>query len=385
MRFAILLGLLVPIVPSAAADDVLVSDAEALQRAVAGAKPGATIRVAPGTYRGGLHFRGLQGEPGRPIVLKGADPENPPVISGGGTGLQLSDVEHIEVSDFIAEKASDNGINIDDGGSYETPSHHVVLKRLIIREIGPAGNHDGIKLSGVDDFRVEGCTIERWGDGGSGIDMVGCHRGEIVGCTFRNGDERGANGVQAKGGSGDVAIRRCRFEHAGSRAVNIGGSTGLPFFRPRPEGHEARAITVEGCTFLGSHASIAFVGADESIVRRNTFYRPVRYVVRILQETREPGFAPCRNGVFEENLIAFRSGEMTTPINIGDGTAPETFRLRGNAWFCLDNPARSRPRLPIPEADGVYGRDPQFANAEEGDLRLRTGSPASHVGAQQDP
>ena len=111
---------------------------------------------------------------------------------------------------------------------------------MVVRDIGPTGNRDGIKLSGVDDFRVEGCTVERWGSGGSGIDMVGCHRGEIVGCTFRHGDTTGDSGVQAKGGSRDVVIRRCRFEHAGQRAVNLGGSTGLAFFRPKPEGYEAR-------------------------------------------------------------------------------------------------------------------------------------------------
>ena len=170
--------------------------------------------------------------------------------------------------------ATGNGINIDDGGSPDTPAHHVVLRGLVVRDIGPTGNRDGIKLSGVDDFRVEGCTVERWGDRGSGIDMVGCHRGEVVGCTFRHGDRQGDNGVQAKGGSGEIMIRRCRFEHAGQRAVNLGGSTGLAYFRPRPQGYEAKDITVEDCTFVGSMAPVAFVGVDGAAVRHNTIYRP---------------------------------------------------------------------------------------------------------------
>ena len=32
-------------------------------------------------------------------------------------------------------------------------------------------------------------------------------------------------GVQAKGGSRDVTIRRCRFDEVGDRGVNIGGNT----------------------------------------------------------------------------------------------------------------------------------------------------------------
>ena len=117
--------------------------------------------------------------------------------------------------------------------------------------------------------------------------MVGCHRGEIVACTFRHGDTVGDHGVQAKGGSSDVVIRRCRFEHAGQRAVNLGGSTGLAFFRPKPEGYEAKNITVEDCTFDGSMAPIAFVGVDGAIVRHNTIYRPRRWGFRILQETQK--------------------------------------------------------------------------------------------------
>ena len=296
--------------------------------------------------------------------------------------MQLSDVAHVELIDLVVEGATGNGINIDDGGTFDTPSHHVVLRGLVVRDVGPTGNRDGIKLSGVDDFRVEGCTLERWGAGGSGIDMVGCHRGEITGCTFRHGDSTGDSGVQAKGGSSEVAIRRCRFEHSGQRAVNLGGSTGMAFFRPRPQGYEAKDITVEDCTFIGSMTPVAFVGVDGATVRHNTIYRPRRWGFRILQETRQPGFVPSRNGQFTDNLIAFRSDEMTVPVNIGPGTAPETFTLARNAWYCLDAPERSRPNLPIAEADGVYGADPGFRDAEGGDLRPRPDGPASRAGAR---
>ena len=233
-----------------------------MREALAQARPGETIRIAPGDYRGGVTGQGLRGEPGKPIILKASDPKRPPVFKGGTTGLHLSRVSHLELHDLIVIGATGNGINIDDGGTLDRPSHHILLRNLVIRDIGPTGNRDGIKLSGVDDFRVEGCTVERWGSGGSGIDMVGCHRGEIVGCTFRHGDTTGDSGVQAKGGSREIVIRRCRFEHAGQRAVNLGGSTGLAFFRPKPEGYEAKDITVEDCTFNGSMTPVAFVGVD---------------------------------------------------------------------------------------------------------------------------
>lgn len=95
----------------------------------------------------------------------------PAVFTGG---VQFSDVAHFELVDLCIEGAPDNGLNIDDAGSFETPSHHVTLLRVAVRDCGGRANHDGIKLSGVRDFRLEGCTVERWGRGGSAVGMVGC-------------------------------------------------------------------------------------------------------------------------------------------------------------------------------------------------------------------
>lgn len=381
---AVLLG-----VHGAAAEAITVRDADGLRRAVAQAKPGARILLAPGEYPGGFMFTNLRGKPGNPIVIAAADPKNPPVIRGGGEGMHLSGPAYVELHNLTFTGATGNGLNVDDGGSYDTPAHHILLRGLRVSDVGPRGNHDGLKLSGVDDFRVENVTLERIG--GQGVDMVGCHRGVIEGCTFRAFPEDAA-GVQAKGGSAGIVIRRCRFENAGARAVNAGGSTGLEFFRPplRTEGDgphaEARDIRVEGCTFIGSDAPIAFVGVDGAVVRFNTIYRPRRWAIRILQETRAPGFVPSRNGVFTDNLIAFRSDEWSEGgVNVGSGTAPQTFAFARNFWFCLDNPARSRPHLPTAETNGVYGKDPGFRDAERADLRPRPGSPAAGTGASALP
>jgi hypothetical protein len=75
---------------------------------------------------------------------------------------------------------------------------------------------------------------------------------------------------------------------------------------------------------------------------------------------------------------------MVVPVNVGMGTAPETFVLARNAWYCMDEPARSRLRLPLPEDGGVYGQDPLFRDAERGDLRLRPGSPVKQSGVRAD-
>jgi len=207
---------------------------------------------------------------------------------------------------------------------------------------------------------------------------------------FRHTDTIGSTGVQAKGGTSQLAVRRNRFENAGGRAVNIGGSTGRQFFRPplKPgEAHfEAKDIRVEGNTFIGGGAPVAFVGVDGASVRCNTIYHPKRWAVRILQENRAPDFVPSRNGEFSDNLVAFDSRDWAEGgVNIGSGTAPRTFRFARNWWYCLDEPARSRPKLPVEEAAGVYGKAPMFRDAAHGDVRLQPGETASQVGAEALP
>jgi hypothetical protein len=369
---SVLLLLLMTSSVSVRAGDATVTNRSQLTTVLSRAQPGDTILIAPGAYRGGLSFDNLQGTADRPIVIAAADPDNPPIFEGGGSGMHLSNPAHLELRNLVFSGAEGNGLNIDDGGAADSPAHHVSLIGLVIRDVGPRGNRDGIKLSGVDDFQVLECTIERWGDGGSGIDMVGCHDGEVIACRFLHEQADQANGVQTKGGSRDILIKLCRFDHAGGRALNIGGSTGLAYFRPRPQGYEAKDITVEDCAIIGS--SVAFVGVDGAVVRHNTIYRPERWAIRILQEMTGPAFVPCRNGRFENNIIAFHNDDLRTLINIGGGTAPESFSFTGNAWYCIDRPAATRGlvQLPVVETDGVYGVNPEFADAEAGDLRVNS-------------
>jgi hypothetical protein len=118
-------------------------------------------------------------------------------------------------------------------------------------------------------------------------------------------------------------------------------------------------------------------------VRFNTIYRPGRWALRILQENTAPGFVPSRHGQFTDNLVAFDSKQWASGgVNVGPNTAPKTFTFARNFWFCLDDPSRSRPTLPVTESGGTYGEDPKFRDADRGDLRLQPSSPARSTGAE---
>jgi hypothetical protein len=163
--------------------------------------------------------------------------------------------------------------------------------------------------------------------------------------------------------------------------VNLGGSTGLAYFRPRNVQYEAKDLVVEGCRFIGGDAAVCFVGVDGAVARYNTIYAPRRWAVRILQENQADSFASCRNGRFENNVIVYDGQTIRAAVNVGGATQPETFTFTGNVWYARDNPARSKPTLPVPERDGVYGIDPGLKAPEHDDLTATATGPTAGAGA----
>jgi hypothetical protein len=139
--------------------------------------------------------------------------------------------------------------------------------------------------------------------------------------------------------------------------VNVGGSTGLDFFRPPTAAYEGKDLTVQDCIIEGSSCAAAFVGVDGALFTRNTILYREKWIFRILQETTSERFSPCRNVRITDNKILFRRAQVQIEINIGANTAPETFSFANNHWFAEDRPDRSKPRLPAEERGGVYGVD----------------------------
>lgn len=319
---------------------------------------------------------GRSGTKDAPIRITAADPKLWPIFSRAGTAIHLSDCRHVELRQLNIRNCTDNGINIDDGGKKDGRTTNITIKEITVEETGPAGNHDALKLSGVDHFTVDACLFHQWG--GSAIDMVGCHDGQVFQCSLIGGDSKKftlASGIQVKGGSARILISHCVFNRAGQRAVNIGGSTGLEFFRPNVTPYEAKDVTVSDSLFIGSLAPIAWVNSEGGTVEHNLIVDPGKWVARILQETRADGFHACRNGGFKNNVIVFNSKKVSTFVNVGDATAPETFQFRGNAWFQNDLPEGEKmrtPGLPVLETDGVYGIDPEVYVPKSQECKVRS-------------
>lgn len=351
IRFTILASLILSVFSNLYAKDITVHNSSELLNVLRKSKDVDSILLVPGKYRGGIYIHNISGQANAPITIRGTDPNNPPIFSGGGSqAIHMADCSHITLAHIKVQGYSSNGINIDDGGSFDTPAHHIVLEDITILNTGPTGNRDALKMSGVDEFVVRNCRFECWG--GSGIDMVGCHSGKITGCTFvgKKGYSQ-SNGVQLKGGTTKVVVEACLFKNAGHRSINLGGSTGLQFFRPKVGDYEATDITIAGNRFIGSMAPIAWVTAKGGHVHHNTIIFPEKWILRILQETKNTKFKPCHDGIFENNLVIYDS-RINVFVNVGPRTAPKTFTFRNNAWHQVDG--SKKPVLPAPEQNGIY-------------------------------
>lgn len=344
------------------AANIPVANSGQFSAALSSAQPGDTIVVAPGLYSGG-HFRaGLTG-----VTIRGADPQDRPIFRGGSSALQLSDAVDVTLESLIFEHQTGNGLNIDDGGSFETPSTNITLRNLTIRDMDATGNNDGIKLSGVTHFLIDRVEVINWAAGGSAIDPVGSHYGLIQNSLFLH--ETGANsGIRPKGGSKGITIRANRFELGGgngSRAIQAGGSTGEDFFRfiDGDSGYEAAEIVAEGNVIVGSHAPFAYVNIDGGLFHHNYAHLPQNWVIRILNENRGNQIVDTQHGQFRDNVIVF-DGAMRTAVNVGPETLPETFVFSGNHWFNQAVPNDSTPSLPAQETGGTYGVAPGHVSLE---------------------
>jgi hypothetical protein len=355
-----------------------------IRRGVQDAVPGSAVRIHPGTYAGGTFIESLRGTPTAPIWIGGVAGAARPLIDGGGEGLHLSRVSYLIVHDIEVAGSANNGVNADDGGDVDDTgaTRNVVFRDLFIHDVGGSGNQDCLKLSGINRYWVLDSRFERCGGGGSGsgVDHVGAHDGLLAGNTFR---EMSGNAVQVKGGSENVEIRGNHIVDGGARALNMGGSTGDPYFRPPlstgSPNFEARDIRAVANIIEGATAAIAFVGCVDCLAANNTIVDPGNWIFRILQETTTHDgyeFLAASDGHVVNNLVYFERAALSTDVNVGPNTDSESFRFENNLWYAWDDPEQSAPALPGTEVGSIVGEDPGFTS----DYRIDASSPAVGAG-----
>lgn len=349
---------------------------QTLQDAAKIATFGDTILMRKGIYTTSNYIANLKGTADKWITIT-ALPNEEVLFKGQSTAIQLSEPAYLRISNLSFEGQTANGVNIDDGGSYETPAHNIIIENCHWLSMNATGNNDMLKMSGVDNFLIRNCSFSNGSAGGSGIDLVGCHQGIIENCKFQN---QGSNSIQNKGGTSQITIQKNLFINGGLRTLNIGGSTGLEFFRPLGVNYEAKEIFVYSNIFIGSQAPIAFVGAINCEVVNNTIYKPSKWAVRILQENASSNFEKCANNVFINNIVYIDNAAANPTINIGSNTKPETFTFSNNLWFNQDNLNWIGPNLPTQELNGMKNIDPKITLDPVKGLIIDKSSPVNGKG-----
>lgn len=338
------------------------------------ALPGDSIIIKSGTYFGEEVINNLEGNEKEWITIM-AEEKGKVFFMKGSDAFHFSDPAYLNIYGLVFGKQTGNGVNIDDGGSFDTPAHHIVFSDCEWTSMDATGNNDELKLSGVIDFTIVNCIFRNGSRGGSFIDMVGCHKGTIERNYFNNG---GSNSIQAKGGSDEIVIKGNKFENGGERGINIGGSTGMQFFRPLGISYEASKIRVWSNVFYGGIVPVAFVGSIDCEVVNNTIIKPEKWVVRILQENRNPGLILCSKSVFRNNIIIFQGGGRYA-VNIGPNTDASSFKFSNNLWFNPDDLSWAGPETPVKETGSILNDDPLFSDDQ---YRLKSSSPAIGKGYQ---
>ncbi|TWT90740.1 hypothetical protein Mal64_11370 [Pseudobythopirellula maris] len=350
--------------PAGAHEWVVGTDGE-INAALRDAEPGDTISVRPGLYEGGLYRVGLTGV----TIRRCPDSTGEAVFRGKQNGLHLVDAVDVMIEGLTFERQTVNGVNIDDGGSFVTPSRNVTIRDVTVRDIDPDGNHDGIKLSGVVGFLVDRVRVFDWGERGSAIDPVGVHQGIIQNSHFRRASTvDNGSGVRPKGGSTDIVIRGNLFEHApgAGRPVQAGGSVGAAArFLAGESGYAARDVAAYGNRIVGGSSAMSWVNTNGGVFHHNDIRQPAEWALRILNENPGDEIVDTQNGVFISNAVE-HSSTWKKALNAGAETMPETFQFTGNRWLNVDapTPGGSMPDLPTPEEDGLYGVAAPFAADE---------------------
>jgi len=383
MRNLLILFVFLLIIFNSSAQTITIGDTgdyPTLSAAANAIVPGDTLLFQSQIFDDGAQFLyNVNGTAAQPIVLK-SQVLHGAIFQGGSESIHLVACSNIIIDGLIIEQQTSNGMNIDDGGSYYTPATNITVRNCIFRNMNASGNNDMLKMSGIDSFLIENCQFMNGSTGtGSGVDFVGCHYGTIQDCYF---DSPGTSGVQNKGGTQHILIQRNTFKNISQRALNLGGSTGLAFFRPplpNPivNAFEAADIQVYANVFIGCWAPIAYVGCVRVEVSNNTFYSPDNWVIRILQETTNPGFLTCGDNSFTNNIIYLPSDLVEA--NIGPNTDPNSFTISHNLWYNASN-ANWQPNMPVADP-AIIIADPLFSNASAENFLPTSGSPALSSGS----
>lgn len=348
-----------------------------IQAAAGTSKPGDTVFLHAGNYAVYQGMTNFKGTANNWITIR---PFKNDAIEINGM-WQFMKCEYVRFENLVFKSNSANKgrlLIIDNGGSCETQSHHIIIDSCSFMNVTDPAN-SALKFAGVDTFEVRNCVFKDIASGA--MDYNSCHAGLISG----NRIENCLTGGHIKGGAANITMERNFFLNAsqtGWVAFELGGDTGTPYYCPGSKA-EVDSLKFYSNVIVGGHRGLSLASAQNCEVINNTFYECGQATMRFL--TTSNTFPKLSGNRVENNIFAF--GAASQYMNGGVQTA-DAATFKNNIYYSTVSPTFSGPYWDSPALDAIKDKSgmnlgsqtPMFVNAAAYDFHLKEGSPAIAAG-----
>jgi Periplasmic copper-binding protein (NosD) len=339
---------------------VVVASAAQLRAAVAAARPGDQILIAPGRYRTRIRFDPRNsGSAERPVVVRARDGLGSVVIDAVGSSITIkfSGAAHVEIRDLEITGGGHHGVFFDRGAHHITIRHNRIYDNHGIR---PLDSHAELKGSGGQgrpaDIAIVGNEIfhRMHPPGGNfqGIDCNFCERFRIEGNYLHDINsptaepyshyDRGAC-IQMKSASRDTVIAGNRIARCHIGIVYGGEGLASPAHRG--------GVIQNNLIHDSAEMAIAIVDVRDGRVYQNTLFRNGQSI-RIVPDQRHPSRTSdveVANNLLDHAITGFRGAGVSSGNNLVLPAAAAAdvfidpkardFRLRPSARSVIDRGA----------------------------------------------
>ena len=341
-------------------------------------KPGDTIFVHAGSYKGYQGITGLKGTSKKPIVITRYKND----IHDISGNWQFQSCEYITFKN-LNFKANINStgrlINVDNNGDCSTQSNYIVFDSCSFSDVTDINAITSFKFGGVENFQVTNCIFKNFPNC-SAFDFNVCHHGLIKGNYIENCQSAG----HIKGGASDITMEQNTFVNASTNGwvvFEFGGDTG-PQFYCKNDTFEVKNLRFYSNLIIGGSRGFALSSAQDCKVVNNTFYNCSGATIRLLKTSSL--YPLLNNNIVVNNLFAFGSNAY---MNGSTQQAGSTF-FNNNIYYSLVNTNFNGPFWDTPEMDLVkennlilLGKDAvMFVDTTKNNFHLAARSPAIGIG-----
>lgn len=349
-----------------------------IRAAVEKARPGDTITVLAGQYRGTVTLT-KSGEKGKPITLKAEgnvviDPRKD--ARDHGHGIVGRGVGYWVISGFEIHHHQ-QGVKFKDG-------HDVTVQDCRVHD-----GHSGVALEGASAKRMIFKNIEAYKNVAGGFDVSGSLAAEdiqFIGCkAHHNGCKGGSDGfgITHKATAKNVRFENCSSHDNGSDGFDLSGRKGFGVTVVACKAYN-NGLKMWGSNFKCWNPGSVFINCvawktgKDNDPNFAALAPNISFINCTSGENGDAGFAVAAPNARIVNCIIAHSKKIAVRIKKKKDTSPSV-RISN----CLVHACGDAGPVKVGK-DGNLTGDPKFVDVKTGDFRIRVGSAAAGKGEHHD-